>query len=130
MNIFVDASALVPLFRLDDPLRNKALILSEKLTGQTAMISNYIFAELVTILSQKVHKEKAIYAGEYVRKHYIILRVDDGIEDLAWKIFKQQKSKNVSFVDCTTFALYQKGMFEKAFAFDEDFKRNKVPLVG
>lgn len=129
MKIFVDASALIPLFRTIDPLHEKAVQLSPQLVGNTLLISNYIFSEVVTVLSQKEGKEKALDAGEYIKKNYTMFRIDAEIEDLAWEIFKKQKSKNVSFVDCTTFALFQRRMFDKAFAFDTDFKANKIPLV-
>ena len=92
------------------------------------MISKYIFAEVVTILSQRDGKKQSIIAGGLLKKAYAWIGTED-IENLAWEIFKKQTSKNVSFVDCTTFALYQKGVFDKAFTFDSDFKTNGIPTL-
>ena len=130
MNILADTSALVSVFRSKDSLHKKALRLSKRLTGHKILITNYIFAETVTVLSQEEGKVQGNLAGEYLKKNYYILRVSEAFEELAWDILKNQKSKNVSYIDCTTFALYQKAVFEKVFAFDTDFKRNKIPLVG
>lgn len=129
MNILVDTSALISLFRFQDPLHQESLRLSKALTEHTILITNYIFAETVTILSQKEGKKQAISGGEYLKRNFNIIRSDEGIEELAWDLFKKQTSKNISYVDCTTFALYQKGVFNKALAFDIDFKKNKIPLV-
>ncbi len=129
MRIFADASALIALLRTGDPNHQKALMLSKQLAGNVGLISKYIFAETVTILSQKEGKKQAIDAGKTLKKHFKWVQLDEEMEQLAWEIFKKQTSKNVSFVDCTIFALYQQGIFDKAFAFDQDFKKNKIPVL-
>ncbi len=131
MNVFTDASALISLFSEKDSNHQKALGMISKLDKKSAfIISNYVFAEVVTILSQKEGRHKAIIIGDYIKRTYHWINVDQEIEDLAWEIFKKQISKNVSFVDCTTFALFKKGVFDKAFSFDRDFKVNKISLVS
>lgn len=129
MNIFTDSSALVALFNPQDPNHKKAKNTAEKYKIKSFTISNYIFAETVTVLSQRVGKIKALYAGELLRKRASRIEVDENTLNLAWELFKKQKSKNVSFVDCTTFALSQQGIFDKVFTFDDDFQTNKVPIL-
>ena len=80
-------------------------------------------------LSQRIDKQNSILAGEYIKKNITIIRLTEKMEDLVWEIFRKQTSKNVSFVDCATFALYQQGVFDKAFTFDSDFKKNKIPIL-
>lgn len=128
-NLFTDTSSLVALYSPLDINHEKALSLAEKYKNCSYMISDYVFTEVVTIISQKVGKDESIKVGELLRNFYTWIKVDDNIIDAAWVIFKKQKSKNVSFVDCTTFAIYQDGLFDKAFSFDSDFKTNKVPVV-
>ncbi len=130
MTIFADTSALVALFRIDDPNHQKAKVIAKNLKDINSVISNYVFLETVTILSQRVGKEKTIQAAAVIRKNFEEVRIDPEIDNLAWEIFKKQASKNVSFVDCTTFALYKNGAFDKAFTFDSDFKTNKIPTLG
>lgn len=129
MTIFVDASASVSYFDCQDQNHLKAVALSKRFGRNEIVISNYVFAETVTILSQNAGKEVATDAGNYIQTNFSIIRVSPEMENLAWEIFKKQKSKNVSFVDCTTFALYQDGAFDKALTFDSDFKSNKVPIL-
>ncbi|EKD84559.1 MAG: hypothetical protein ACD_38C00197G0003 [uncultured bacterium] len=130
MTIFMDASAVVSLYSLTDPNHRPAKNIIYKLASDQLITSNFVFAEIITILSQKVSKEKSTFAGNYIRKNFKIIRLTAEIEELAWEIFKKQTSKNVSFVDCTTFALYQQGLFDKAFTFDSDFATNKVPVLN
>lgn len=130
MIILTDASALISLFSKQDINHEKATKIIKNLKIAELLISNYIFAEVTTMLSQKEGKEKAVKVGEYLKNKYNWIRLDIETENLAWEIFKKQISKNVSFVDCTTFALYQKGVFDKAFTFDSDFKTNKIPILG
>lgn len=128
MTIFADTSALVSLYSKTDPNHKKAIQIIKSHQGISLIISKYIFAEVVTILSQRDGKKQSIIAGNFLKKAYAWIGTED-IENLAWEIFKKQTSKNVSFVDCTTFALYQQSVFDKAFTFDSDFKTNKIPTL-
>lgn len=130
MTIITDASALISLFSKKDINHEKATNIIKRLKTVNLLISNYIFAEVTTMLSQKEGKEKTVKVGEYLKNKYSWIKLDTETEELAWEIFKKQKSKNVSFIDCTTFALYQQGIFDKAFTFDTDFKTNKIPVLG
>ncbi len=130
MTIITDASALISLFSQKDINHEKATKIIKHLKTAVLLISNYIFAEVTTMLSQREGKEKAVKVGEYLKNKYNWIKLDIQTEELAWEIFKKQKSKNVSFIDCTTFALYQQGVFDKAFTFDSDFQTNKIPTLG
>ncbi len=129
MTIFFDASAAVSYFDVKDANHIRALHLSSHFGENEIITSNYVFAEIVTIVSQNAGKKVATDTGNYIRDNFLVIRVSPEMENSAWEIFKKQKSKNVSFVDCTSFALYQKGVFDKAFSFDADFKLNRVPVL-
>lgn len=129
MRIFADSSALVALFRSEDPNHLKALQLAKQLQGNTGIISSYIFAETVTIISQKEGKQQSKDAGQTLKAKFVWTQIDEDIFNLSWEIFQRQKSKNVSFVDCTVFAIYKKGLFDKCFSFDDKFKK-QVPLLS
>ncbi len=129
MTIFTDSSALVALFNPQDPHHSKAKVISKKYKIKSFTISDYIFAETVTVLSQKVGKTEAIYAGGLIKKLCSKVGINEDNLNLAWELFKKQTSKNVSFIDCTTFALYQDGAFDKVFTFDKDFKKNEIPIL-
>lgn len=129
MIIFADTSALVSLYSKTDSNHSKAIVLVNLYHDMPLVISKYIFAEVVTILSQKDSKKQAIMAGDILKKSYTWINIEEESENLAWEIFKKQTSKNVSFIDCISFALFKKGVFDKAFAFDDDFKTNQIPIL-
>lgn len=129
MRIYTDASAIVSLYDLYDPNHVKAESISKRYLEDDYITSTHSFAEIVTILSQRVDKKTAITVGNHIKQTYIWVEVNRDVEDLAWEIFKKQKSKNVSFVDCTIFALSQQGLFDRVFTFDKDFKKNKIPIL-
>ena len=129
MRIFADASAMVSFYDPKDNNHIKAKKITSKILKIPLLTSNFVFAEIVTILSQRIDKQNSILAGEYIKKNITIIRLTEKMEDLVWEIFRKQTSKNVSFVDCATFALYQQGVFDKAFTFDSDFKKNKIPIL-
>lgn len=131
MTIFADTSAIISLFDEQDPNHLQAQALSSHLkpADVITLISNFVFAEIVTILSKKLGKEESNQIGKYIKINLRIIRLTEETENLAWEIFKKQRSKNVSFVDCTIFALYKDGAFDKAFTFDSDFKTNKIPIL-
>lgn len=129
MTIFGDASAIVSLYDDSDPNYQKAQEVVIKFSAGKFITSNFVFAEIVTILSQRMGKQPSIIAGEELIRSYTIIKLTDNIETLAWEIFKKQTLKNISFVDCTTFALYQEGVFDSVFTFDRDFKKNKIPIL-
>lgn len=129
MTIFADTSTLVSLYSKTDSNHAKAVQIIKSYKNNPLIISKYIFAETVTILSQREGKKQSIKVGEVLKNVYVWADINQEIENLAWEIFKKQTSKNVSFVDCTTIALYQDGAFDKLFSFDSDFKKNKVAIL-
>lgn len=129
MRIYADASAIISLNDPTDSNHKLAQEISQDHLKDLYFVSAYSFAEIVTLLSQKIDKETAIIVGEHIKNSYEWIILDQAVENLAWEIFKKQKSKNVSFVDCAIFALSQQGVFDKVFTFDKDFKKNKIPIL-
>lgn len=124
--IFVDANFFVALYSPQDSLHSNAEDLSKKLiTGDSQLyLSNYIFSELTTVLSQRTSKEKALIAGEFLLKdeNFTILFVDHDLQELSWEIFCETKKKNTSFVDCSTVAIMKAEGINSLLTFDqEDF---------
>jgi len=129
--IFVDTSAFVALNNPEDPHHRKSLQVSLNLEKEpTAFLTtNYILAESYTVISQKVNKEASVYFKENLDPRIRIVRADESLEETAWEIFKEIKSKNVSYVDCTSFAVMKAFNIRQAFAFDDDFKRLGFSLL-
>lgn len=123
--VFVDTNFIVALFSPEDSLHQQAEKLSKSLSKYTVYLSNYIFAEAVTVLSQRAGKEKALIAGKYLlnKENFYTVIVDEELHGSSWEIFNSVPKKNTSFVDCSTIAVMRAEGISKLLIFDqEDFK--------
>ncbi|MGI8941376.1 MAG: type II toxin-antitoxin system VapC family toxin [Actinomycetota bacterium] len=122
--VFVDTSAFVAL-------RNKAEREHEAArAARTALVvearlftTNYIFAETFTTLMMRVGRAEAIAWGRGLRETRAIelLRVDEGIEEEAWRILESHADKTWSYVDAVSFAVMDREGSSEAFTFDRHF---------
>lgn len=132
--ILVDSDVFVGLFKKDDahfPQVKRTFKLLQE-TNSVFLISNFVFSESITVISQKVGHKEAIEFIQFVksdRAELKTIRLDEDTEDLALEIFKKQTSKNVSFVDCTNIALYKRENIDAIWSFDTIYKKNGVNTV-
>lgn len=134
LTIFVDSDAFVALAKKDDSNHERAKQIFLKLQDKpvTFVTSNYVFSEVVTILSQRVdHKTAVEYIGSMKSEDcmFIIERIDPETEEAAIEIFIEQTSKNVSFVDCTNIAFIREKHVDGIFSFDDDYKKNRIQPI-
>ncbi len=126
--VFVDSNYFIALFNPFDNLHLKARKITEELVREKIplVISNFIFLETATILSQKRGKEIAIEVGNYFFSNLTIeiVHIDESLQESSWKIFQEIKNKNMSFVDCSNIAVIKAEGISKLLTFDiEDFKK-------
>lgn len=94
--------------------------------------SNYVFAETVTVLSQRVSKSATLAYMESMtaaNSPFQIKRASEMLDELTIQIFRQQTSKNTSLVDCTNMAFIQQFHLDAIFSFDQVYKTNKLTLL-
>ena len=87
-------------------------------------ISNLVFLEIVTVLSQRCGREKAVRIGDRLIKEEKVgvLFVNENLTRRTWEIFKEIAKKNMSFVDCSSIAVMDAEGIDKFLTFDnEDF---------
>jgi predicted nucleic acid-binding protein len=130
--VLVDADAFVAFVKLDDANHTRAeqhfMQLKEQ---QYEFYTPYmVFSEAVTVISQRISHEVAVqFINEVMTPISYIQMLDDwSVKERAIEIFKQQTSKNVSFVDCTNMAFAEKDGF-LLFSFDEAYKKNGFRTV-
>lgn len=131
--VLVDSDALFALNSRDDANFEKARQISKELTkkGIEFAISNFVLAETVTLLSYRVSHRKAVgFLGKLIRDKFPIIRVDEEMENIAYRIFRKQTSKNVSVVDCLNMAILKKFGWDTIFSFDRIYKKNKFKLAS
>ena len=88
-------------------------------------------AEFLTVVRQRIGVKAAIEAGNLIKESllFTIIQADQGLDNRAWEIFKANKDKNISFVDCVSFALMKKLKINDAFAFDKHFSKAGFTLL-
>jgi len=127
MRIFVDTSAWLALNDKNDQSHNKAITKSSEIKRQRIELitSEYIIDESVTLIRYRVSHRAAVIFGDSLINSNIVKILDIINEDRlkAWELFKKHEDKDFSFTDCTSFVLMKKLRLQKAFTFDEHFKR-------
>lgn len=131
MRVFIDASAFFALYYTSDPHHQDAQAMSEELAAADAelLTSNYVVAEALTILSQRAGKAVALSFGKWIREgEMTIVRVSEELEDAAFERFRTAQ-KDVSYADCTSFAVCDDLGITDVFGFDSDFERYGFVLL-
>ena len=132
--IFVDTSAFVALFDKNDQYHREATAYFESLISDSIQLhtSNYVVDETITrIRIQDGHKSamefgKHFFISKIFYNHYI----NQELEKDAFTLFGKYSDKELSFTDCTSFALMKKLGIKKAFTFDDDFVKVGLEIAN
>lgn len=132
--IFVDTDAFVALAVKNDANHEKAFPLLTLLRKKRVLFftSNYVFAESITVISQRESHAAAVTFIENMQlsaSPFQIKRADEALEEEALLRFKAQTSKNTSFVDCTNMVFMQQLHLNAIFSFDQVYRTNKLTLI-
>ena len=132
MKVFIDSSAYLSALMLHDPNNKRALevLASIKTNKEEIITSHAVLGEVLTVASQKYDRNKGTKFVEdiYESGIDIILESSDLIKK-ALANFKKIKDKDVSWVDCYSFAIIEAYKIEKVFSFDRDFKKHSKAKV-
>lgn len=129
--LFIDTSFFVALFNRLDNQHQKAKQISEKLLVEAPgiFISNFIFSETVTVVSQKVDRETAVAAGLKLPSAKTFIYIDSLLQQKSWNIFQKIDKKNIGFVDCSILAVMAHEDIKWLLTFDgTDFKSLQKPF--
>lgn len=136
-DVFVDSNFFCAFYNPKDTLHAKALNLAGKLKLSKARlwISNYIFLEVVTIISQRVGKKWGITIGEKIKNVDFVsnIHIDESMHCLSWELFKQVSRKDPSFVDVSIIAAMKAENIRMLLTFDKDLtqiaKSHKIKVL-
>jgi predicted nucleic acid-binding protein len=134
--IFLDTSFLFAYYNADDEDHDEAVSLSICLSQNNivCVISDYIIDELLTLLSSRVGKSKAIklcndLIDDIKDGFFILIYIDYDIFNEALRTFIQFKDKEWSFTDCTSYTIIKKDGIDKAIYFDEHFRQFGIEIL-
>ncbi len=134
-NILVDADGFVAIVKEDDANHEKARQYYSRIDTLPVNLitTNYVIAEAITVISQRVSHEVAVDFIATVTAEpspITILDIDNTfVRKKAIPLFKSQKSKNVSFVDCINMAVLREHDCLCIFSFDAAYKTNGFMLI-
>jgi predicted nucleic acid-binding protein len=127
--ILIDADAFIALVKEDDTNHARAVELLERLEPLpiTFVTTNYVFSEVITVISQRVGHTEAVQFADSLKSpqsHIQIRQIETTLDDKALHLFREQSSKNTSFVDCSNMALLEYYDVQYIFSFDAVYKSN------
>lgn len=116
--IFVDTSGFFAFLNKSDANHEEAR--KRISTSAVKITSNYVFDELMTLLTARGQKELSITFGEQLRSESLVgihfLAVSE--EEKAWGIYRKFRDHPLSFTDCTTLALLREHKTSGLLSFD------------
>lgn len=128
--IFIDTWAWCALVNKKDRGHSFARELNEKLIDKNYryVTTNFVLDESYTLIRARVGYREAVRFGKKIQKlrkgemleHIVI---SEGIEKKAWKLFvKYQDIDELSYTDCTSFAVMKNRNLQEAFTGDDHFQ--------
>jgi len=125
MKVFVDTSAWLALNDKNDHYHARALEKSFEIKKDKIELvtTDYIIDESITIIRYRVSHKSAVLFGDSLFNSSIVnvVNISDEAKEAARKLFRKYDDKELSYTDCTSFAVMNKLKIRKAFTFDEHF---------
>lgn len=133
-NFFVDSDFFIALYSEHDTNHGRALAILDRISQlekSVLSLSLFVYSETATVLCMRVSKKTAEHFMDDVEEGEAVIITDMGNAFReAQKIFRAQRSKNVSFVDATNIALMRSGRFDELLSFDRDYIKNGISLYA
>ena len=134
MNLFVDTSAFISLSDKSDNFHLQAIEFVKSFKPNFRLYTtNFILDETITHL--RIHANHLLaccFRENIIRSPiYHIQYITSEIEEEAYNLFKKYHDKQLSFTDCTSFAIMNRLRLTTTFTFDSDFEQvgfNKLPV--
>ncbi|MEK7541546.1 MAG: PIN domain-containing protein [Patescibacteria group bacterium] len=127
--VFADSNFFIAFFNPADSLHPRAVAAAKKLYQDDAVlvISNFIFLEVVTVISQRVGRGAALRVGAHLLndpRKIEVIHIDPILQDSAWRIFQSISVKDAGFVDCSILAVLRAEDIRSLLTFDAaDFRK-------
>ena len=122
--VFLDTSAIYAYINRKDP-DHPAVAKAFSACKGKFLISNYIFDEIVTLVSARLGHAAASQVGTILMNSPQIQRawVTPQDEMHSWTLFQERSDKHYSFTDCSSFVLMRRLGLNKYLALDDHFRQ-------
>lgn len=127
MTVLIDANVLYAYTNTKDVHYQESVVLMKKIIGGlygVPIITDYLFDEIVSVVSRKNTREKAKLMGEYLlSSQFRLIAINSELFKRSWKLFISHNE--FSFTDCTNIAVLQTFKIDNIATFDKSFKTVK-----
>lgn len=122
--VFIDASFYLSLLNADDSCHQQALEQAVNYADFQYITSQAVLGEVLTVGSQRYDRHRTIDFVEEIRSSDtdIVLETPDLVRS-AFDIFCTLSNKNISWVDCYSFAIMKSFRVDQSLSFDRDFRK-------
>ena len=127
--IFIDTWAWYALVNTSDEGHLVAQITNEELLDQEYIFvtTNFVIDETLTLIRYHLGHTIAVQFWqqfqELVADELVdYIHVDAAVEQAAWQIFEKYDDQNLSFTDCTSFAVMRRHGLTEVFTGDHHFR--------
>lgn len=123
--IFIDSSYYLSILRKNDSNHEKAIDWWRSIPDDARkMTSQAILGEVLTVGSQRYDRRLTIaFVEEIQSSNTTIVFETASLVARTWEIFKEITKKDISWVDCYSWAIIQEYKIEAVLTFDRDFQR-------
>ena len=117
-NLFIDTSGFFAFLNKSDADHEEAK--KRFAASANKMTSNYVFDELMTLLTARGQKDLSISFGEQLRGGSLVAChfLSASEEEKAWGIYQKFRDHPLSFTDCTTLLLLREHQSSRLLSFD------------
>lgn len=126
-DLFVDTSGWAYYLDRQDPFYPKVVAIVQKAIIQRRRLvtTNYIVAELVTLLSSRFHlpRQDVIRVINTLKLDAVveIVHIDTSLDSAAWHLLETRIDKEWSLVDASSFVLMERSGMTEALTTDHHF---------
>jgi len=128
--VFIDASFYLSLLNPGDYNHQQALKIGKKYQNRHYITTQAVLGEVLTVGSQRYDKPVTIkFIEKIIESQTRIMLEKQELVDDALRIFKKVRSKNISWVDCYSFAIIKKLKINAILSFDKHFSHSFIKGV-
>ncbi|MDZ7587042.1 MAG: PIN domain-containing protein [Patescibacteria group bacterium] len=129
--VFIDTNIFVAIKDDKDSTHDRAILLLKTLKSKKVRFftSSDVIGESITVISKKLGKLAAIEFLSRLNDYAEEIFIDKYLHQETRDVFKRIKSKNISFIDCSSVVAMKRHKIKSIFSFDQDFKKLGVKLA-
>lgn len=130
--VFIDTGAFLARHLVRDANHERSLVVWKQISSRPCFTSNHVIDETLTLLARRADYSFAAARAQnfYSSSSLEILFSTREDEIEAIRIFRKLSDQQVSFTDCTSFALMRRYGIGTAFSFDQHFARAGFEMIG